>query len=82
MTRDAFKILCDELSEAIPHGRSTNGYSLLREERLLVFLWWAKGSAFVHQEAFTMDVSPDVIQRSIKICSKVCFTKMFFVFVI
>ena len=73
MTRDAFKILCDELSDAIPHGNSTNGFSLLREERLLIFLWWAKGSAFVEQEAFAMDVSPTVVHNSIVICTKVCF---------
>ena len=76
MTRDAFDIFCDELSEAIPHGRSSNGYSLLREERLLIFLWWAKGSAYFHQEAFSMDVSDTVIQTSIEICTKVSFTSM------
>ena len=72
MTREAFQILCEELSDAIPHGNSTNGFSLLREERLLIFLWWAKGSAFVEQEAFAMDCSPTVVFRSIDICTKVC----------
>ena len=53
-------------------GNSTNGQSLIREERLLIFLYFAGGSSFEDQTAFTFNCSYGAIQGSIDICIQVC----------
>ena len=74
MSKEAFAKLSDELAEEIPDGHSTNGRSMLQDEVLLIFLYWASGHVPFKHTAFAADWSYGVVENSVDKCIKVGYS--------
>ena len=52
MERRTFRKLLKIVEPHLPPGSSVNGYSLIPEERLLLFLHWASADSFIGHQCF------------------------------